>query len=132
MDRVPSGAQPLDVLAAAAADGVGEVRIAIDLRDPLAAMTVSPGQYQLCIHNAGLYLNPCEWGAANIGTVTSSGTVTVPLRLRKGAWFIVRVHDQAGHLPQTEAVSHLPVDGLAVRLDELLADGLRRGTAEQP
>ena len=35
VNRVPSGAQPLDVLAASAADGVGEVRIAIDLRDPL-------------------------------------------------------------------------------------------------
>lgn len=33
-----------------------------------------------------------------------SGTASVPLRLQKGAWFIVRVHDTKKILPQAEAV----------------------------
>ncbi len=67
------------------------------------AMTVSAGQYQLCVHGAGVYLNPCEWGAGN-RTVPVSAAATADLRLKKGAWLIVRIHDRERLMPHAETV----------------------------
>jgi hypothetical protein len=68
------------------------------------AMTVSAGQYQVCVHGGGLYLDPCQWGGAAVRSVSPAGTATASLRLQKGAWFILRVHDTNGLLPQAEVV----------------------------
>jgi hypothetical protein len=68
------------------------------------AMTVSAGLYQLCVHGGGLYLDPCQWGAVTSGSVTAGIGVAASLRLQKGAWFILRVHDKQGLLPQGELV----------------------------
>jgi len=67
------------------------------------AMSVSAGRYQLCVHGAGVYLNPCEWGAGG-PTVTVATAAAANLRLQKGAWFIVRIHDTRRLLPQVESV----------------------------
>jgi len=68
------------------------------------AMTVSAGQYQLCVHGGGLYLDPCQWGSATTRSVTAAAAASAALRLQKGAWFILRVHDAQGLLPQGESV----------------------------
>jgi hypothetical protein len=68
------------------------------------AMTVSAGQYQLCVHSGGLYLDPCQWGGTAVRSVTGAGIVSASLRLQKGAWLILRVHDTKGLLPPGEAV----------------------------
>jgi hypothetical protein len=62
-------------------------------------MPVAGGQYQLCVHEAGMYLDPCRWGGAS---VVSSGTTNISLRLAKGGWFVVRVHDNQQVLPSLE------------------------------
>jgi hypothetical protein len=67
------------------------------------AMSVSAGRYQLCVHGAGVYLNPCEWGAGS-PTVMVATAAAANLRLQKGAWFIVRIHDTRRLLPQVETV----------------------------
>jgi len=67
------------------------------------AMSVSAGRYQLCVHGAGVYLNPCEWGAGG-PTVTVVTAAAANLRLQRGAWFIVRIHDTRRLLPQVESV----------------------------
>jgi hypothetical protein len=76
------------------------------------AVTVSPGQYTLCVHGGGLYLDPCQWGGASVSSV-AAGAASVPLRVKKGAWFIIRIHDQGGLLPATETV---PRAGVAAYL----------------
>ncbi len=65
------------------------------------ALTASAGQYTLCIHGGGLYLDPCEWGGASVSAVAASA-ISVPLRPQKGAWLIIRIHDSGGLLPATE------------------------------
>ena len=52
---------------------------------------------------AGSYLDPCQWSAANFRTVTGTAAPQVPMRLRRGAPFILRVHDAQHFLPQVEA-----------------------------
>jgi hypothetical protein len=76
--------------------------------------TVPAGQYQLCVHGAGVYLDPCLWGGADIASVPSStaaptSAVSAPLRLQKGRWFIVRIHDLQGYL----AAEAMPSSGVS-------------------
>ncbi len=53
-------------------------------------MALAGGQYTLCVHGAGVYLNPCQWGGATPVTVTTD--VAVPaIRLTRGGRFWVRV-----------------------------------------
>src|ERR1039458_3831916 len=40
------------------------------------AMTVSLGQYQLCVYGAEPYLNPCQWGGSRVANVASSEAVS--------------------------------------------------------
>src|SRR5207245_2163438 len=67
-------------------------------------MIVQPGQYQLCVHAAGLYLDPCQWGGVNTATVTATTVAQAQLTLRKGAPFILRVHDPNNVLAKAETV----------------------------
>lgn len=66
-------------------------------------MSVSAGRYQLCVHGVGVYLNPCEWGGDS-PTVTVTTAAAASLRLQKGAWLIVRIHDTRRLLSQVETV----------------------------
>lgn len=68
------------------------------------AMTLLPGQYQTCVHGAGLYLDPCLWGSSAVASVTSTSATSVPMRLQKGSIFIVRIHDPSGYLAGAETV----------------------------
>ena len=72
------------------------------------AMTVSLGQYQLCVYGAEPYLNPCQWGGSRVANVASSEAVSPaassPLSLLKGVQLIVRVHDPKGLMVQAESV----------------------------
>jgi hypothetical protein len=65
-----------------------------------------PGQYTLCVHPVvrSLYLDPCQWGSPPIAVVGTPAPVPVPIKLQKGARFIVRVHDPNGLLAQAETV----------------------------
>ena len=74
-------------------------------------MPVGSGQYQLCVHEAGMYLDPCRWGVAS---VVSSGTTNISLRLTKGGWFVVRVHDNQQLLPSLEASGGNAVSAVVV------------------
>jgi len=76
------------------------------------AFVVSPSQYTVCVHNDGIYLDPCQWGGTSATSLTS-GTASIPLRLKKGAWIIVRIHDLKGLLPAAEAVAR---SGVSVSL----------------
>jgi hypothetical protein len=69
------------------------------------AMTVSAGQYSLCVHAVGLYLDPCLWGGVKTATVTPAASANVPLRLVKGAQFVLRAHDNKKLAPQAEALA---------------------------
>jgi hypothetical protein len=60
------------------------------------------GQYQLCIHNAGLYLDPCRWGGSVSVTMTSAAVAAPAVQLTKGGRFILRAHDQNSALPMAE------------------------------
>jgi hypothetical protein len=73
------------------------------------SMTVAAGQYQLCVHGTGLYLDPCQWGTA---TVQTAGAAAVSIRLKKGARFILRVHDPSGHLAAAETVPHSAINAI--------------------
>ncbi|MCC7343007.1 MAG: hypothetical protein IT170_18135 [Bryobacterales bacterium] len=57
------------------------------------ALTVGTGVYQICVYDAGLYLDPCQWGAATARTVIAGTPASVSLRLQKGVPFVVRTHD---------------------------------------
>jgi hypothetical protein len=65
-----------------------------------------PGQYTLCVHPIvrSLYLDPCQWGSPPTAVVGAAADVAVPIKLQKGARFIVRVHDPKGLLAQAETV----------------------------
>src|ERR1035437_10138031 len=67
-------------------------------------ITISPGQYQLCVQGAGSYLDPCQWGGSIILNATGAAAATAPLSLQKGALFIVRAHDAAQLLAQAETL----------------------------
>jgi hypothetical protein len=68
------------------------------------AMTVPPGAYQLCTHNANLYLNPCQWGGAPAVTITAASPAAISIKLAKGARLVLRVHDSKQVLKQVESV----------------------------
>jgi hypothetical protein len=72
------------------------------------AMTVSVGQYQLCVYGAEPYLDPCQWGGSRVADVASSAAVSAaassPLSLQKGVQLILRVHDPKGLVGQAESV----------------------------
>jgi hypothetical protein len=67
-------------------------------------ITVSPGTYTLCVQGANAYLDPCQWGGASSVAVAAGGTVSAPLRLEKGAPFVLRVHDKNRLLQQVERI----------------------------
>jgi len=67
------------------------------------ALTLPPGQYQLCVYGAGPYLDPCLWSAGAPVTVASA-PIASALTLQKGVQFILRVHDPSGVLPKAESV----------------------------
>jgi len=79
---------------------------------------VANSTYQLCVHGAGLYVDPCVWGGAAVANVSPAGAETktvvhAALRLRKGVSFVVRIHDLNGHL---SAAEELPSTGVSVCL----------------
>ena len=49
-------------------------------------ITISPGQYQLCVQGAGSYLDPCQWGGSIILNATGTAAATAPLSLQKGPY----------------------------------------------
>jgi len=75
------------------------------------SMTLPASQYQVCVHGAGLYLDPCAWGSAHVAEVASISAAPAAIRLQKGGWFIVRIHDPNGILAGAEA---LQSSGVAV------------------
>jgi hypothetical protein len=57
------------------------------------SMTLPAGQYQLCVHSAGVYLDPCLWGSAGVASVASAA-VSVHFGSRKalGSLFACMTH----------------------------------------
>ncbi len=53
------------------------------------------GPYRLCVHDAGLYLDPCQWSQGVQATAGLDGPVT-EVRLQRGVRLAVRVVDRAG------------------------------------
>jgi hypothetical protein len=54
---------------------------------------VSPGIYRICVHEAGEYLNPCEWDGTVSVNVSGSSSRAADIRLKRGVWLSVRIAD---------------------------------------
>ena len=68
------------------------------------SLTVTPGQYKVCTHGAGVYLDSCQQGTPWTGNVSAAVTVAPAIRLIKGGRFLVRVHDINNASPSLEKV----------------------------
>jgi hypothetical protein len=77
------------VLAKSTADSLGKF-----------TLVVPPGQYTICTSGGGTYLDPCQWGGANVVTLATGSTAVADLRLEKGQSLTVRLHDSTGVLSQ--------------------------------
>lgn len=45
-------------------------------------LDVLPGAYRICVHDAGLYLNPCQWSTRGLTPVLPVAATTVPIFCR--------------------------------------------------
>jgi hypothetical protein len=78
------------------------------------AVTAEPGQYTICVHSAGLYLNPCQWNTAITRNVTTAPS-DIPLRLTKGGRFVLRAHDVQRLLPRAEGIFSTGISAIVSR-----------------